>query len=75
VEIIRKHLIAQVPWDIKIQDGLPDGCVFYGVDKVRSEPCFTAFIPSTEVRIGPSRIICVSKKTGRIIYDGYTNEE
>ena len=28
-EDIRKHLIAQVPWDIEIQDGMPEDCTIY----------------------------------------------
>lgn len=75
LQIIRKHLIAQVPRDFEIQDGIPDGCTFYGIDKVKAEPCWTAFIPSQETRTGSSHIICISKKTGRILYDGFTNGE
>lgn len=74
-QMIRKHLIAQVPRDFEIQDGIPNGCTFYGVDKVKAEPCWTAFIPSQETRTGSSYIICISKKTGRILYDGFTNGE
>jgi len=74
-QIIYKRLIAQIPRDIEIQDGVPEGCVFYGVDKVKSEPCFIARIPPEIPRTGPSRIICVSKKTCRIIYDGLTCDE
>jgi len=73
LQIIRKHLIKQVPHDIEIQDGIPEGRVLYGVPK--DEPCWTACIPSEVMMIGPSRIICISKKTGKIIYDGFTNEE
>ena len=72
-QIIYKHLIAQVPRNFEIQDGLTEGCVLYGVPK--DEPCWTARIPPEITRTGPSRIICVNKKTGKIIYDGFTNEE
>jgi len=72
LQVIRKHLIAQIPRDIEIQDGLPEGCILYGVPK--DEPCWTARIPLEIPRTGPSRIICVNKDTGRIIYDGFTNE-
>lgn len=60
LQAIRKHLIAQIPRDIEIQDGLHEGCILYGVPK--DESCWTARIPSAEARTGPSRIICVSKK-------------
>ena len=73
VQIIRKRLIEQVPRDFEIQDGLSAGCHLYGLPQ--DEPCWTAWIPSEISRTGPSRIICVSKKIGRIIYDGWTNEE
>ncbi len=73
LQIIRKHLIRQIPRDIEIQDGIPEDCNIYGLSK--DEPAWTAWMPSEETLTGPSRIICVSKKTGRIIYDGFTNEE
>lgn len=73
LQAIRKHLIAQIPRDIEIQDGLPEGCILYGVSK--DETCWTARIPPEIPRTGPSRIICISKKTGRIIHDGLSNEE
>lgn len=73
LQIIRKHLIRQTPRDIEIQDGIPEDCNIYGLSK--DEPCWTARIPPEVSRTGPSWIICVNKKTGRIIYDGFTNEE
>lgn len=73
LHIIREHLMQRVSCDFEIQDGLPEGCIIYGV--TLTEPCWTAWIPSAVPRIGSSRIICLSKKTGHIIYDGFTNEE
>ena len=73
LQIILKHLTAKMRRDIEIQDGRPDGCLLYGVPK--DEPCWTARIPPDIPRTGASRIICVNKKTGKIIYDGFTNEE
>lgn len=75
LQIICKHLMQQITEDIEIQDGLTDGCTFYGVDQVKAEPCWTVRIPPEQLRTGPSHIICISKKTSRIIYDGFTNEE
>jgi len=72
-QIIYKHLIAQVLRNFEIQDGIPVGCILYGVPK--DEPCWTARIAPEKTMVGPSRIICISKQTGRIIYDGFTNEE
>jgi hypothetical protein len=34
-----------------------------------------ASIPPESSMVGQGRIICISKKTCRIIYDGYTNGE
>lgn len=73
LQMIRKHLSRQIPRNLEIQDGLPEGCILYGVPK--DEPCWTAWIPSERSMVGSSRIICISKKTGRVIYDGLSNEE
>ncbi|MEE9910235.1 MAG: hypothetical protein K4571_00800 [Deltaproteobacteria bacterium] len=73
LHIIREHLTQRVLCDIEIQDGIPDGCILYGVPK--DEACWTSRIPPEIPRTGPSRIICVSKKTGRIIYDRFSNDE
>lgn len=73
LRIICKQLMREVLHDIEIQDGIPEGRILYGVPK--DEPCWTACMPSEVMMMGPSRIICMSKKTGRIIYDGLTNEE
>jgi hypothetical protein len=73
LQIIRKHLMQKVLRNIEIQDGLPKGCILYSVPS--DEPCWTVRIPPEQLRTGPSHIICISKNTGRIIYDGFTNEE
>ena len=43
LHIIRKHQIAQVLHDIKIKDGMPEGCILYGVSK--DEAYWTVRIP------------------------------
>ena len=73
LQIICNHLIKQVPHDIEIQDGIPEDRILYGVPK--DEPYWTAYVPSEVMMIGPSRINCISEKTGEIIYDGFTSEE
>ncbi|HDQ03164.1 MAG TPA: hypothetical protein ENN23_01105 [Deltaproteobacteria bacterium] len=65
---IRKRLIKTLPWGIELHEGIPPGCVFYGVSP--DEPCWTAYIPPCGCQIGSDHYICVSKKSGRIIYDG-----
>lgn len=71
LQIILKHLTAKMQHDIDIQDGVPDGCLLYGVPK--DEPCWTVWIPPDMPRTCANWIICVSKKTGKILYDGYTS--
>src|SRR5664279_5497274 len=57
----------------ELHDSIPEGCILYGISN--DEPCWTIIIPPEETRTGPSRIICVSKKSGKIIYDGSTGDE
>ena len=71
-KIIRRHLIKTVPLVFEIQEGIPPGCVFYNVST--DEPCWTAYIPSEKLMIGKSRCICVSKRSGKVIYDGLAGE-
>lgn len=33
VRIIRKYLHRQIPKDFELQDGVPDGCILYGISK------------------------------------------
>ena len=73
LQIIRKYLIQQEQSrKLEIQDGLPEGCILYGVPE--DEPCWTVWIPSDTPRIGCGRIICISKETGKILYDGNVGE-
>ncbi|PKN68508.1 MAG: hypothetical protein CVU54_14415 [Deltaproteobacteria bacterium HGW-Deltaproteobacteria-12] len=73
LRIIQKYISRQVPKDLELRDGIPEGCILYGVSDY--EPCWSVLILSEESRTGPSRIICVSKKSAKIIYDGPTNGE
>jgi hypothetical protein len=75
LQIVLQYLTAEMHCSIHIQDGIPTGCTFYGIDQVKSEPCWMASIPPESSMVGQGRIICISKKTCRIIYDGYTNGE
>ena len=70
--IIRRHMIKTIPLVFEIQEGVPKGCIFYNVSD--HEPCWTAYIPVEKLMIGRSRYICVSKKSGKVIYDGFTGE-
>ncbi|MFA5321450.1 MAG: hypothetical protein WC373_02155 [Smithella sp.] len=70
--IIRRHLIKTIPLVFEIQEGVPKGCLFYNMPE--DEPCWTAHIPSQKPMIGSARYICISKKSGKVIYDGSKGE-
>ncbi len=72
LRIVRKHLIEMVPRDFEIQDGPPEGCILYGISGDR--PCWSVRIPSKHIGFGPSHYICICRKTGRIIFDGFAGE-
>ncbi|MBP7766714.1 MAG: hypothetical protein KA113_16125 [Syntrophaceae bacterium] len=68
-QIIRQHLIQEISKDFEIYDGVPCGIKYYNMSK---EPCWTVLCSSGISGVGPDRMICVSKKTGKVIYDGLT---
>jgi len=72
LQIFHKHLIQEIPKEFEICDGVPFGIQYYNMSK---EPCWSALIPSGQTWTGASRIICLSKKTGKVIYDGPINDE
>ena len=73
LQIIRKYLMQKVLRGIKIQDGMPEGLVFYGVSNDR--PCWTVYKPPEQQGMGPGHYICICKKTGKIIFDGLATGE
>ena len=72
VRMIRKYLHRQMSKDFEIQDGVPDGGILYGVPK--DEPCLTVSILSNTPQVGAGRVICISKKKGKVIFDGLVGE-
>jgi len=72
LNVILKHLKAQIRQGIKIRDGIPEGYSLYGVSK--NEPCWTAWIPSSTFQVGAGRIICISKRNDKVIFDGLVGE-
>jgi len=72
VRIIKKYLYRQIPKDFELQDGIPDGCLLYGISK--DEPCWTVSISSNKLRVGADRIICISKRKAKVIFDGIVGE-
>ena len=72
VQIIRKYLHQQIPKDFELEDGVPDGCILYGISK--DEPCWTVSISSRALQVGAGRIICISKRKDKVIFDGMVGE-
>jgi hypothetical protein len=66
--IVRNHLIQKLPHNFEIEDGIPEGCMLYGVSS--DMPCWYVRIPPEQLRTGPSRFICICKKSGKVVYDG-----
>ena len=69
---IRKYLHRQIPKDFEFQDGVPDGCILYGISK--DEPCWTVSIALSAFQVGAGRIICISKRNDKVIFDGLVGE-
>ena len=72
VRIIRKYLHRQIPKDFELQDGVPDGGILYGISK--DEPCWTVSIAPSALQVGAGRIICISKRKDKVIFDGMVGE-
>lgn len=72
VRIIRKYLHRQIPKDFELEDGVPDGCILYGISK--DEPCWTVSITPSDLQVGAGRIICISKRKAKVIFDGLVGE-
>jgi len=72
VRIIGKYLCRQILKDLELQDGIPDGCILYGISK--NEPCWTVSIAPDTMRVGAGRMICISKRKAKVIFDGLVGE-
>ena len=72
LRIIRKYLCRQILKNLELQEGIPDGCILYGISK--DEPCWTASIASGTLQVGAGRIICISKRKDKVIFDGLVGE-
>lgn len=68
-QIVRQLLIQEIPEAFEIYDGVPFGIKYYNMS---NEPCWTVLISRQISGVSSSRIICVSKKTGKVIHDGLT---
>ncbi|MBP7766233.1 MAG: hypothetical protein KA113_13685 [Syntrophaceae bacterium] len=72
VQMIRKYLHRQIPKDFEIRDSVPDGGILYGVPKDAS--CWTVSVSSNTPQVGAGRVICISKKKRKVIFDGLVGE-
>ena len=73
VEAYRKYVYEQLG-ELKIMDSLPSNFTTYGVP---DKDCwyiltnmFTRYYNIDKLIDSPMRLICVSKKTGKVVYDG-----
>jgi len=75
IEIARESCIPRLNQFV-CKDEKPDNCQIYNMP---SEPCWFVHPPLMDMRsgllLGSRRVIIVSKLTGKILYDGLTNDE
>jgi hypothetical protein len=74
IHIANEH-ISKDKRDYAIYDHLPKGCSIYNQPTEECWYIFCSFDSRGLVGLGPSRLICISKKTGLILYDGPSNSE
>ena len=68
MEIAIKYLGTQHEGSLEIDNTLPTTACIYGVERLKNS--WVINIPSWTPHVGEGRIICISKKTGEITYDG-----
>jgi len=76
IEIARKDLTyTPDPADLKIYDKKPDNCHVYGVPD--DDSCWFIYAPWGDglAMLRSSRLVVVSKKTGKVLYSGSAQDE
>ena len=76
IEIARKDLTYKPgPADFKIYDKRPDNCHVYGVPD--DDLCWFIYAPWGDglAMLRSSRVVVVSKKTGKVLYSGSAQDE
>lgn len=76
IEIARKDLTyTPDPADLKIYDKKPDNCHVYGVPD--DDSCWFIYAPWGDglAMLRSSRVVVVSKKTGKVLYSGSAQDE
>lgn len=59
----------------EIYDGIPDDLCFYGQSSSDRKDFWCIYVPAPDdLRVGGSRYICISKKTGKIVADSMSGE-
>ncbi len=74
LDISKKHIFDGLE-AFQVTDTLPEACRVYNAPK---EGCWYILYPShfePGTNIESSRLICVSKSTGQILYDGSASDE
>ena len=75
LDIAIRKIRQDIPEIYYIGEELPGNCTIY---RVWDEPCWYILCAGCTFHRGlltSSRLICVSRETGRILYDGSANDE
>jgi hypothetical protein len=74
LEIAIKNLGEQYRDKIKITDKLPRSHNIHMAHTGALKNCWVIYVPFPIQGVGPSRVLCISKKSGKIIFDGIAGE-
>ena len=74
LEIFRAHIATDKPQLHSITDSAPNVNV-YGLPLEKCWHILCSYHPHCPTMIASSRLICISKNTGRILFDGSANDE
>lgn len=80
LKIALRHLVADAQrkyeHGLDPRDGVPDGLPLYGFpSEANREHCWCISVPRIEgLMLGKSRYICISKETGKVLFDGWAGE-
>jgi hypothetical protein len=73
LELVTQYLAKQIHGELNLIENPPEPA--YGLEN--PEDCYCIFAPNRAFNtrhIGASRIICISKITGKIVFDGDVGE-
>jgi hypothetical protein len=75
LEIAIKHLGEEYRDKIKVTDKLPRSRNIHMAHTTGLKQCWVIHVPySASATIGLIRVVCICKKSGKIIFDGITGE-